>query len=87
MHPPRTDKFLERGSISFGDDHTLEFSTMGEGHLGASADPKTMSGAVTWKVDGGEGQFQGASGFITSNFLVTDQGEVTDYQFGVIFLK
>jgi hypothetical protein len=38
-------------------------------------------------VDSGEGQFQGATGYITSNFLVSDQGEVTDYHFGLIFLK
>lgn len=81
------DKFQESGSISFGDDHNLTFSTLGEGHLAASADPHTMSGAVSWKVDGGEGQFTGATGYITSNFLVSDKGEVTDYQFGVIYLK
>lgn len=81
-------KFLETGSIAFGEgDHTLEFSTVGEGHLEASADPKTMAGAVVWKVDGGEGQFAGASGYITSNFLLTSSGEVTDYQMGVIYLK
>ncbi len=80
-------QFTESGSISFGDDHTLNFSTVGHGELIPSADPKEMSGAVTWKVDSGEGQFQGATGYITSNFLVNDKGEVTDYHFGLIFLK
>jgi hypothetical protein len=80
--------FTETGSIAFGEgDHTLNFSTVGQGELIPSADPKEMSGAVTWKVDSGEGQFQGATGYITSNFLVSDQGEVTDYHFGLIFLK
>jgi hypothetical protein len=80
--------FTESGSITFGDgDHTLIFSTVGQGELIPSADPKEMSGAVTWKVDSGEGQFAGATGYITSNFLVSDQGEVTDYHFGLIFLK
>jgi hypothetical protein len=80
--------FTESGSISFGEgDDTLNFSTVGQGELIPSADPKEMSGAVTWKVDSGEGQFAGASGYITSNFLVSDQGEVTDYHFGLIFLK
>jgi hypothetical protein len=81
------EKFVESGTISFGDDHTLEFSTVGEGHMGPSADPKLMAGAVTWKVDSGEGQFQDATGFITSNFTVSSTGEVIDYQFGSIFLK
>lgn len=80
------EKFQESGNISFGDDHSLNFSTVGEGHLAKSADEKTMSGAVSWKVDSGEGQFKGASGYITSNFLVSATGEVTDYQFGLIFL-
>jgi hypothetical protein len=80
--------FTESGSIAFGEgDHALNFSTVGQGELIPSADPKEMSGAVTWKVDSGEGQFQGATGYITSNFLVSDQGEVTDYHFGLIFLK
>jgi len=80
--------FTETGTISFGDDdHELRFSTVGQGHMGPSADEKYSAGTVTWKVDGGEGQFEGASGYITSNFLVTEEGEVTDYQFGVIFLK
>lgn len=80
--------FTESGSISFGEgEHTLNFSTVGQGELIPSADPKEMSGAVSWKVDSGEGQFQGASGYITSNFLVSDEGAVTDYHFGLIFLK
>ncbi len=81
------DKFVESGNISFGDDHALTFTTVGEGHLGPSADPKTLAGAVTWKVESGEGQFKNASGFITSNFTVGTAGEVVDYQFGLIFVE
>jgi hypothetical protein len=82
-----TNQFVERGSISFGDEHTLNFSTVGTGVLGPSADEKMMAGAVIWKVDGGEGQFAGATGFITSNFSVGADGEVVDYQMGSIFLS
>jgi hypothetical protein len=46
-----------------------------------------MHGAVTWKVDGGDGQFEGATGLITSNFVLSDTGDVVDHQFGLIFLK
>ena len=79
--------FLEKGSIRFGDGNRLQFSTVEHGYLGDSADPKLKSGAVMWRVDGGEGQFAGATGFITSNFTLSDAGEITDNQFGVIFLK
>jgi len=80
--------FTETGSITFGEeDDSLRFTTVGQGTLGPSADPKHSAGAVTWKIEDGNGQFAGASGYITSNFLISADGEVTDYQFGVIFLK
>jgi hypothetical protein len=79
--------FLEKGSIRFGDGNRLQFSTVEHGYLGDSADVRLKSGAVMWRVDGGEGQFAGATGFITSNFTLSDVGDVTDNQFGVIFVK
>ena len=79
--------FLEKGTIRFGDGNRLQFSTVEHGYLGDSADPKLKSGAVMWRVDGGEGQFAGATGFITSNFTLSDAGDITDNQFGVIFVK
>ncbi len=80
--------FQESGTISFGEGgHRLRFSTIGEGYLSSSADPKLQHGSVMWRIDSGEGQFEGASGLITSNFTVSDTGEVTDNHFGVIFVK
>jgi hypothetical protein len=79
--------FQEVGTIAFGDGHRLRFGTVGSGHLDASADPARRHGAVTWRVQGGEGQFTGASGLITSNFLVGAGGDVTDHHLGVIFLR
>jgi len=38
-----------------------------------------------WQVDSGEGQFAGASGLITSNFSVSDTGDVVDHHFGLLF--
>jgi hypothetical protein len=82
------NQFLESGTISFGDGgHRLRFSTVGNGSLGASPIPKLQQGAVTWRVDGGEGQFAGASGLITSNFTIGENGEVLDNHLGVIFVK
>ena len=79
--------FQEVGSIAFGDGHRLRFGAVGSGYLGACADPARKHGTVMWRVDGGEGQFAGASGLITSNFLVGAGGDVTDHHFGVIFLR
>jgi hypothetical protein len=78
--------FQEIGSIAFGDGHRLRFSTVGSGYLAASADPARKHGTVMWQVDGGDGQFAGASGLITSNFFVDDDGEVIDYHLGVILV-
>jgi hypothetical protein len=80
--------FQESGSITFGEGrHRLHFSTVGQGYIGPSAEPGLQHGAITWKIDRGEGQFAGASGLITSNFFVSGAGEVTDNHFGVIFVQ
>jgi hypothetical protein len=80
--------FVESGSISFGDgSNKLYFSTVGNGHIDASADPNLKHGSVIWKIDRGEGQLKDASGLITSNFTVSSTGEVVDNHFGLIFLQ
>ena len=79
--------FLEKGTIRFGGANRLRFSTVERGYLGDSAKPGLKSGTVMWRVDGGEGQFADASGYITSNFTLSDAGDVTDNHFGVIFVK
>lgn len=79
--------FQESGSITFGEGgHRLTFRTVGPGYLGPSADPGRKQGAVIWHVDGGEGQFAGASGLITANFVVSATGEVTAHHCGVLFV-
>ena len=78
--------FQEVGTIGFGDGHWLRFSTVGSGYLAPCADPSRMHGSVTWRVDGGEGQFAGATGLITSNFFVDDQLRVVDHHFGVVLV-
>jgi hypothetical protein len=66
--------FVESGCITFGGNNRLHFSPVGEGYMGPSPDPKLSHGAVVWRVDRGEGQFEGASGLITSNFSISDTG-------------
>jgi hypothetical protein len=78
--------FQEVGTIGFGDGHRLRFASVGSGFLAASADPSRKQGAVTWRVEGGEGQFAGASGLITSNFFIDARLGIVDHHFGVLFL-
>jgi hypothetical protein len=79
--------FREHGTIVFGPDSALRFRTLGTGHLASSASPGLRHGTVAWEVDGGSGRLAGASGRITSNFTVTEEGEVADEQIGLIFLS
>jgi hypothetical protein len=82
------DEFKEEGSISFGEEseHLLRFSTIGRGHMTSGLAPGVTAGSATWKVEGGEGQFAQARGFITTAFTLTDTGERSDYHCGLIFL-
>jgi hypothetical protein len=77
------ESFEERGTILFAHGHTLY--ARGRGRLAASPEPHLRHGTVTWKIVGGDGPFEGASGRITSNFLVSDTGDLTENQLGVIF--
>jgi hypothetical protein len=79
-------RFEEVGTISFGNGNTLRFRSSIEGTLAASADPGLRHGAATWVVDDGAGAFEGATGRIVSNFLLSDTGDLTDHQLGVLFL-
>ena len=79
------DSFDASGRISFGILHALRFRTVG-GSLGPSPDEHLSQGAAVAEVEGGTGQFAHASGWITSNFVLSDTGEVTDHQLGVVFV-
>jgi hypothetical protein len=78
--------FDETGAIVFGHGNVLRFRTVGLGHLAPTPDPHLRHGTVVWDVEDGEGQFEGATGRITSNFFVSDTGELTDNQFGLVFI-
>jgi hypothetical protein len=80
--------FTETGTISFGDaDGEVDVDTVGEGTLGPSAEPEVLQGAVIWRITEGRGRFEGASGLITSNFLLRPAtGELEDRQNAVVFL-
>jgi hypothetical protein len=79
--------FREQGTIVLGPESELRFRTLGTGHLAPSASPGVRHGTVTWELDGGSGRLAGATGRITSNFTVTNEGEVADEQLGLIFLS
>lgn len=78
-------RFGMDGEIRFGADDSLRFRSLGEGRLDALAEPGMRHGAAVLEICGGTGRFAGASGRITSNFVVSDDGHITEHQVGVVF--
>jgi hypothetical protein len=70
--------FNETGSIDYTGRGKVRFETVGAGHLGPSPLPQTQWGVVMWRITQGEGEFRGATGYITSNFTVDGDGNVVD---------
>jgi len=80
--------FVETGTIRYDDGAAeLDVETVGEGSLGPSADPDLLHGAVLYRVTEGRGRFAGATGMITSNFLLRPAaGEFEERQVAVVFV-
>jgi hypothetical protein len=80
--------FDESGTMTFGDDgDRVRFSAIGDGYLGPSPDQGLLEGSVIWRVEEGAGRFAGATGLITSNFVMrAETGEVAEKQVISLFL-
>ncbi len=78
--------FVEDGTIAYGSAGRVSFVTVGRGHVGPSPVPGWVHGGVVWAITGGDGLFAGASGLITSNFVVSADGEVVDNHFARVYL-
>ena len=79
--------FAELGSVRYDDDGELQITTLSDGTLGPSAQPDVLHGAALYRITGGSGRFDGASGLITSNFLLDPAtGEFDERQVTVVFL-
>ena len=76
---------VQTGEITFGAGDAVTFRARGT--LGASPDPHLRHGTAVFEVTGGRGRLAGASGFVTSNFLLSDTGELTDHHLGLLFLE
>jgi hypothetical protein len=83
----RDGTFAAVVTIDFGHGHELWGQTIDPGRLARSADEYLRHGSATIHVIGGSGQFEGATGKITSNFVLSDTGELTDNQLGMLFLR
>ncbi len=75
---------VETGELSFGDADAVTFRARGA--LGASPDPHRRHGTAVLEVTGGRGRLAGARGYVTSNFLLSESGDLTDHHLGLLFL-
>lgn len=75
---------VETGELSFGETDAITFRARGA--LGASPDPERRHGTAVLEVTGGRGRLAGARGYLTSNFLLADNGDLTDHHLALLFL-
>jgi hypothetical protein len=78
--------FSVNATIDFGHGHRLYAQTVDEGSIAGSTDEHLSHGSAVLHVVGGTGQFEGATGRVTCNFVLSDTGEFTDIQIGMLFL-
>lgn len=86
--PCGESEFEESGTISFeGGKAGIRFESIGKGHIIEGAHEGLRQGTAAWRIVDGSGPFAGATGVITSNFLITEDRHIVDYQVGVIYLE
>ena len=76
---------VQSGEITFGIEDAVTFRARGV--LGGSPDPHLRHGTAVFEVTGGRGRLAGARGYVTSNFLLSDAGELTDHHLGLLFVE
>jgi hypothetical protein len=78
--------FTETGTITV-DDGELDIVSIGDGTLGPSADAELLHGTAMYRIVEGRGTLAGATGLITSNFLLRPtSGEFEERQVTMVFL-
>jgi len=82
------DAFRQYAIITFANGKdTLHVSTQRPGTIVGDADKQLRLGSTVLRIDYGHGRFFGASGTITSSFVVKENGEITDSQVGIVLVK
>jgi hypothetical protein len=86
--PPQTDPRARSVAIEVvDDDGELQITTLTDGALGPAAQPGVLHGAAVYRITAGTGRFDGASGLITSNFVLDPAtGEFEERQVAVVFV-
>ena len=75
------------GEVDFGGGTTLRLRTAEHHPAGRSANAYVRHGAALLEVMGGTGRLSGVRGLVTSNFLLSDTGDLTDTHLGLLFVE
>jgi hypothetical protein len=75
------------GRVDFGGGTSLCLRAAERRTAGPSPRPYLTHGAALLEVVGGTGRLAGATGWITSNFLLSDTGDLTDTHLGLLFVE
>jgi len=78
--------FVETGTISFGSAGKITFKTIERGIVRTSVLQGWQHGAAMWTVTGGDGRFAECEGIVTSNFILSAEGDVIDNHFTRLYL-
>jgi hypothetical protein len=73
-------------TIGLGDGSAIRLRTVEPGRLGDPGDEGLREGTAICEVDRGSGRLAGATGRIVSSFVLSETGELTDTQAGVVRL-
>lgn len=73
------------GEVTFGGAAVITFHAVGA--ISSSPDPRLRHGTAVYEVTGGRGRLDGARGFVTSNFLLSETGDLTDHHLGLLFVE
>jgi hypothetical protein len=80
------DGFELAGTIAFGRENALRFRSLGQGVIRPAPEPGLRLASAICEIDGGAGELASASGRIASSFLVSETGELTEHQVGLVFV-
>lgn len=80
------DEFELAGTVAFGGGNALRFRSLGHGVIRPAPQAGLRLASAMCEIDGGAGDLASAAGRITSSFLVSDTGELTEHQVGLVFV-
>lgn len=75
------------GEVDFGGGTTLSLRAAERHPAEPSRRPHLSHGAALLEVVAGTGRLAGARGWVTSNYLLSDTGDLTDTHLGLLFVE